>query len=101
LAREFLNDWEAIWIVVAHPHLPLTTNEAERALERALRHEVIARRLSQGTRTEQGRRVVALLASVIDACRKRHILPWPYLAQVVAERRKGHSAPPAAPADFA
>jgi len=90
LAREFLNDWEAIWIVVAHPHLPLTNNEAERAL----RHWVIARRLSQGTRTEQGSRVVALLASVIDTCRKRNILPWPYLAQVVAERRKGHSAPP-------
>ncbi|MGC1953324.1 MAG: IS66 family transposase [Gammaproteobacteria bacterium] len=90
LAREFLNDWEAIWIVVAHPHLPLTNNEAERAL----RHWVIARRISQGTRTEQGSRVVALLASVIDTCRKRNILPWPYLAQVVAERRKGNSAPP-------
>lgn len=90
LAREFLNDWEAIWIVVAHPHLPLTNNESERAL----RHWVIARRISQGTRTEQGSRVVALLASVIDTCRKRNILPWPYLAQVVAERRKGNSAPP-------
>ena len=90
LAREFLNDWEAIWIVVAHPHLPLTNNEAERAL----RHWVIARRISQGTRTEQGSRVVALLASVIDTCRKRNVLPWPYLARVVAERRKGNSAPP-------
>lgn len=90
LAREFLNDWEAIWIVVAHPHLPLTNNEAERAL----RHWVIARRISQGTRTEQGSRVVALLASVIETCRKRNILPWPYLARVVAERRKGNSAPP-------
>jgi hypothetical protein len=29
-----------------------------------------------------------------DNRRKRHILPWPYLAQVIAERRKGHSAPP-------
>ena len=96
LAREFLNDWEAIWIVLAHPHLPLTNNEAERAL----RHWVIARRLSQGTRTEQGSRVFALLASVIDTCRKRNILPWPYLAQVVAERRKGNSAPPL-PANFA
>ena len=90
LAREFLNDGEAIWIVVAHPPLPLTNHEAERAL----RHWVIARRISQGTRTEQGSRVVALLASVIDTCRKRNILPWPYLAQVVAERRKGNSAPP-------
>ncbi len=90
LAREFLHDWEAIWIVLAHPHLPLTNNEAERAL----RHWVIARRINQGTRTEQGSRVVALLASVIDTCRKRNILPWPYLARVVAERRKGNSAPP-------
>lgn len=90
LAREFLNDWKAIWIVVAHPYLPLTNNEAERAL----RHWVIARRLSQGTRTEQGSRAFALLASVIDTCRKRNILPWPYLAQVIAERRQGHPAPP-------
>lgn len=90
LAREFLNDWEAIWIVVAHPYLPLTNNEAERAL----RHWVIARRISQGTRTEQGSRAVSLLASVIETCRIRHILPWPYIAQVVAERRKGNPAPP-------
>lgn len=89
LAREFLNDWEAFWIVVAHPYLPLTNNEAERAL----RHWVIARLLSQGTRTEQGSRAFALLASVIDTCRRRHILPWPYLAKVIAERRKGNAAP--------
>jgi len=68
----------------------LTNNEAERAL----RHWVIARLLSQGTRTEQGTRAFALLASVIDTCRQRHILPWPYLAKVIAERRKGNAAPP-------
>ena len=90
LAREFLNDWEAFWIVLVHPYLPLTNNEAERAL----RHWVIARLLSQGTRTEQGSRAFALLASVIDTCRRRRILPWPYLAQVIAERRKGRPAPP-------
>ena len=26
LAREFLNDWEAVWIVVTQPYLPLTNN---------------------------------------------------------------------------
>jgi hypothetical protein len=31
LACEFLNDWEAVWIVLDHPYLPLTNNEAERA----------------------------------------------------------------------
>jgi hypothetical protein len=61
---------------------------------RALRHWVIARRISQGTRTAQGSRALALLASVIETCRKRNILPWPYLAHVLAERRKGHPAPP-------
>lgn len=90
LAREFLNDWEAIWRVLQYPQLPLTNNEAEQAL----RHWVIARRISYGTRTEQGSRAFALLASVIETCRKRKISPWPYLAGVIAERRKGNDAPP-------
>jgi len=90
LAFEFLNDWEAVWIVLSHPYLPLTNNEAERAL----RHWVILRRISQGTRTEQGSRALALLVSVIETCRKRKQLPWPYLAKVIAERRKGNPAPP-------
>jgi len=89
LAREFLNDWQAFWVVLQYPFLPLTNNEAERAL----RHWVIARLISQGTRTEQGTRAFGLLASVIETCRKRKILPWPYLAKVIAERRKGHLAP--------
>lgn len=89
LAREFLNDWEAFWVVLQYPFLPLTNNEAERAL----RHWVISRLISQGTRTEQGTRAFGLLASVIETCRKRKILPWPYLAKVIAERRKGNPAP--------
>ena len=93
LAREFLNDWEAIWLVLKHPHLPLTNNEAERAL----RHWVISRRISYGTRTEQGSRAFALLASVIQTCRKRGLSPWPYLATVIAEWRKGNE-PPSLPA---
>jgi transposase len=85
-----LNDWEAIWIVLHYPWLPLTNNEAERAL----RHWGIARRISYGTRTEQGSRAFALLASVIETCRKRRLSPWSYLATVIAERRKGNAAPP-------
>jgi hypothetical protein len=97
LAREFLNDWAAIWAVLAHPHLPLTNNEAERRL----RHWVILRRTSHGTRTAQGSRALALLASVIETCRQRDVLPWPYLAQVIAERRKGYPAPPLPTANIA
>lgn len=89
LAREFLNDWEAIWTVLEHPDLPLTNNIAERAL----RHWVIARKISYGTRTQQGSRAFALLASVIETCRQRQVSPWTYLAEVIAERRKGNPVP--------
>ena len=90
LAVEFLNDWEAIFMVLQHPHLPLTNNEAERAL----RHWVIMRKISQGTRSDEGTRVFALLASVIDTCRQRGVSPWRYLEQVIRERRAGRAAPP-------
>ncbi len=62
LAVEMLNDWDAIFIILKHPNLPLTNNEAERAL----RHWVILRKISYGTRTEVGSRVFAILASVIE-----------------------------------
>ena len=90
LARELLNDWDAIWTVLAHPELPITNNIAERAL----RHWVITRKLSYGTRTKQGSRAFALLASVIDTCRQRKVSPWTYLAAVITERRKGNPALP-------
>ena len=89
LAREFLNDWDAIFRILANPMLPLTNNEAEQAL----RHWVIARRLSHGTRTAQGSRAFALLATVIETCRKRNVCPWKYLAEVIAARRRGQDAP--------
>ncbi|MCC6136461.1 MAG: transposase, partial [Gammaproteobacteria bacterium] len=69
-----------------HPELPLTNNEAERAL----RHWVILRKLSLGTRTATGSRVFALLASVIDTCRQRGQSPWRYLERAIADRRAGH-----------
>jgi transposase len=90
LARELLNDWDTFWVPLDHPELPLTNNEAERAL----RHWVIARRIGMGTRTAQGTRAFALLASVIETCRKRNASPWDYLAEVVRQRRRGMPAPP-------
>jgi len=90
LAREFLNDWEAIFRVLQYPYLPLTNNEAEQAL----RHWVIARKLSHGTRTSQGSCAFALLASAIETCRKRNVSPWKYLANVIAARRSGEIVPP-------
>ena len=90
LAVEMLNDWDAIFQVLDHPHLPLTNNEAERAL----RHWVILRKISYDTRTEAGSRVFAILASVIETCRKHQHSPWRYLQAVIANRRAGLPALP-------
>ncbi|WP_339134307.1 MAG: transposase [Candidatus Electrothrix sp. GW3-4] len=75
---------------MSNPTWPLTNNEAEQAL----RHWVIARKLSHGTRNDQGSRVFAILASVIDTCRKRNACPWKYLAEVITARRQGLDVPP-------
>jgi hypothetical protein len=88
LAVELWNDWEAIFQVLRNPQWPITNNTAEQAL----RHWVIARRIMMGTRYAAGSRTFTLLASVIDTCRLRGHLPWPYLAGVIAERRAGRAA---------
>ena len=67
LARELLNDWDTFWVVLDHPELPLTNNIAERAL----RHWVIARRISYGTRNPQGSR-----------CGAVHARPAPHACQL-------------------
>ena len=90
LAREFLLDWAAIMRPLAEPQLPLTNNEAERAL----RHYVIARRISHGTRTPITSRGYALLASVIETCRLRAASVIDLLAQAIDAARKGLPAPP-------
>lgn len=89
LAGEFIKDWEAIFKVLEHPYLPLTNNDAERSL----RHWVISRRISYGTRSDTGSRVFALLASVIDTCRKRQADSLVYLAEVIRAARTGHPIP--------
>ncbi len=90
LAREFIHDWGAIWRILEYPSLPLTNNEAERAL----RHWVISRRISFGTRTPEGTAVFTSIASVIDTCYKRKVTPWKYISEVIRLRRKGLSVPP-------
>ncbi len=91
-AKEILNDWEAIVAFVKHPDaaFPPTNTEAERAL----RHAVISRRISHGTRTSEGRRAYSALLSVIETCRLRRLIPWDYIAEVIALARQGIAPPP-------
>jgi hypothetical protein len=50
---------------------------------------VILRKLSLGTCTAVGSRVVALRASAIDTGRQRGHTPWRYLERAIADRRAG------------
>ena len=67
LAREFLNDWDAIFRILEYPHYPLTNNEAERAL----RHWVILRKVIQGTQSDDGQRGTCAIASMIATGKRR------------------------------
>jgi hypothetical protein len=90
LAKEIINDWDAVIAFVQNPELPPTNNEAERAL----RHAVIARNIGFGTRTKEGSWAYSSLLSVIETCRLRDINPWIYIASVLANARQGLSPPP-------
>ena len=92
LAKEILNDWDAVVAFVKNPELPSTNNDAERAL----RHAVISRRISFGTRTVEGSMAYASLLSVIETCRLRNQDPWQYIAQTITLARKGIAPTPIA-----
>lgn len=85
--------------MLEYPAWPLTNNEAERAL----RHWVIMRKITQGTNSEQGSRALALFASVFVTCRLRNSSPLLYLRDVIKMRRQGHAVPklPQIPAQIA
>ena len=74
---------------LADPNLPLSNNAAEQVL----RHWVISRYLSHGTRSEEGSRAFAFLASLIETCRRRGASAWQYLGTVIAAARKGLKIP--------
>ena len=88
-AREMLNDWDVIMRQTREVKLPLTNNEAERSL----RHWVIDRRLSYGTRTVEGTRAFSILASVIDTCNARCVSAWNFLTDVISAARLGLELP--------
>ena len=88
-ARELLGDWDIIVRQIHDPSLPLSNNEAEQIL----RHWVIDRRLSNGTRSAEGTRSFTLLASVIETCRIRGAPVWDYLTNVITAARKGLELP--------
>lgn len=87
LAREFLNDWGAIFRILEHPYLPLTNNEAERGL----RPWVLLRKICFGSKSAAGTKTFTLLASVIETCKKRSVDSLRFLSESISAARKGLS----------
>ncbi len=89
LAKEFLYDWESIFRVLDYPHFPLTNNLAERAL----RHWVIVRKITQGTRTPIGSKTTAILASIIATCKLRQTNIIDFVQGTITAARRGTQMP--------
>ena len=88
-AGEILNDIPAIFRILKDPDLPLTNNKAEQAI----RPLVILRKISYGSKTDEGSRALTLLASVTTTVFVRGQRVWDFLADLVTKRRTGHSPP--------
>ena len=83
LARNLLKIWPALWTFVeVDEGVEPTNNRAERGL----RHAVIYRKLSQGSRCEQGALATERLLSAAISCRLQGRSLFAYLVEVARLR---------------
>ena len=88
-ARNLLKVWPGLWTFVEREGVEPTNNAAERGL----RHAVIARKLSQGSRCEQGKRTTEQLLSAAISCRLQGRSLFGYLAEVAEASIRGQPVP--------
>jgi transposase len=88
-ANNLLKIWPALWTFVTHDGVEPTNNAAERSL----RGPVIHRKLSHGTRSQDGERFTerALSASVTCRLQKRSL--YAYLTQLLTAHARGDPLP--------
>jgi len=67
-------------LVLDFPEIPLDNNEAERAL----REYVIKRKISNGTRTDDGTQAWEVFLSLLDTCRKNVVNFYDYLCDRIS-----------------
>jgi len=85
---ELLHHRQWLWTFLDYDHVVPTNNAAERAL----RHGVIWRKLSFGTKSASGSRFVETLLSVIETCRQQKREAFDFVTQAV-ERLFGGRRP--------
>jgi transposase len=87
---ELLRLWECLWTFTRVEGVEPTNNAAERAL----RHAVIWRRISGGTDSEAGSRLVERMLSVVATCRQQRRSVLDYLTRCHQARLGARSTPP-------
>jgi transposase len=89
LARNLVKAWPALWTFVEHDGVEPTNNRAERGL----RHAVIYRKLSQGSRCERGALATERLLSAAISCRLQGRSLFTYLVEVAQASIRGQPTP--------
>jgi len=89
LARNLLKTWPALWTFVDKEGVEPSNNRAERGL----RHAVIYRKLSQGSRCEQGALSTERLLSAAISCRLQGRSLFAYLVEAAQASIRGQPTP--------
>jgi transposase len=89
LARNLIKVWPALWTFVDKDGVEPTNNHAERGL----RHAVIYRKLSQGSRCERGALAAERLLSAAISCRLQSRSLFAYLVELAQASIRGQPAP--------
>jgi transposase len=84
-ANYVLSAWAEFTAFADDIRLPLSNNEAERAL----RHAVLGRKNFNGSKTINGADVAATLYSVIESCKKVQLDPIDYMKYIISENASG------------
>jgi len=88
-ANNLLKIWPALWTFVSVRGVEPTNNAAERSL----RGPVIHRKLSHGTRTDDGERFVERALSASVTCRLQGRSLFAYLAELLTAHPRGDPLP--------
>jgi transposase len=88
-ANKLLNIWPALWTFAKVNGVQPTNNAAERSL----RGPVIHRKLSHGTRSQDGERFIERALSASVTCRLQRRSLFAYLKELLTAHNRGHPLP--------
>ncbi len=72
---------DKLLVILDHPEIPLDNNEAERAL----REIVVKRKVSYGTRSDDGKRAWENMMTILDTCRKNGVSFYEYVRDILSK----------------